>query len=42
LTKERREWLSGRYISVNWDVDELVSMKDEIVAKDKLKMRMVE
>ena len=41
LTKERREWLSGRYVSVNWDVDELVSMKDDIVSMDKLKMRMV-
>jgi hypothetical protein len=41
LTKERRDWLSGRYISVNWDADELESMKDEIVDKDKLKFRMV-
>ncbi|KAI1127805.1 hypothetical protein F5Y10DRAFT_292626 [Nemania abortiva] len=41
LLKERRMWLSGRYISSNWDVDELVSKKDEIVKHDKLKMRMV-
>ncbi|KAF2103318.1 NAD(P)-binding protein [Rhizodiscina lignyota] len=41
LTKERREWLSGRYVSSNWDVDELASMKDDIVEHDKLKMRMV-
>lgn len=41
LTKERRPWLSGRYLSANWDVDELVTMKDEIVTGDKLKMRMV-
>ncbi|KAE9968118.1 hypothetical protein EG328_007788 [Venturia inaequalis] len=41
LTKEKREWLSGRYISVTWDVEELEQQKDDIVAKDKLKMRMV-
>lgn len=41
LTRERREWLSGRYISATWDVEELESMKDDIVSNDKLKMRMV-
>ncbi|KIW04153.1 uncharacterized protein PV09_04960 [Verruconis gallopava] len=41
LTSERRPWLSGRYISVNWDTEELEAMKDEIVKTDKLKMRMV-
>ncbi|PVH95778.1 NAD(P)-binding protein [Periconia macrospinosa] len=41
LVQERREWLSGRYVSANWDVDELVSKKDVIVREDKLKMRMV-
>jgi len=41
LTKEKREWLSGRYCSVNWDVEELEGMKEQIVKEDKLKMRMV-
>ena len=41
LTKEKREWLSGRYVSANWDVEELETMKDQIVKEDKLKMRMV-
>jgi hypothetical protein len=41
LTKEKRTWLSGRYVSVTWDVKELEEQKEEIVAKDKLKMRMV-
>jgi len=41
LTKERREWLSGRYLAVTWDVDELAKMEDEIAVKDKLKFRMV-
>lgn len=41
LTKEERSWLSGRYLSATWDVDDLVAMKDEIVEGDKLKVRMV-
>jgi len=41
LTKEKREWLSGRYISATWDVEELEEMKEEILKDDKLKMRMV-
>jgi hypothetical protein len=41
LTKEKRVWLSGRYVSVTWDVKELEEQKEEIVAMDKLKMRMV-
>lgn len=40
LTKTRREWLSGRYVSVHWDVDELEGKKEEIVKEDKLKFRM--
>lgn len=41
LVKERRDWLSGRYLSANWDVDELEAKKDAIVNEDQLKMRMV-
>lgn len=68
LTRDRREWLAGRYISCKslsicltylqgglgrdyqvlsssnvgtWDMEELLEMKDEIVAGDKLKVRMV-
>ena len=40
LTKEPRDFLNGRYLSVNWDVNELVAKKDEIVEKDLLKFRM--
>ena len=40
LTKNRPEWLSGRYMSVNWDIDEIVERKDEILAEDKFKFRM--
>lgn len=41
LVKEKRDWLNGRYVSANWDVDELESKKEAIVGEDKLKMRMV-
>lgn len=41
LSKEKRPWLSGRYVSANWDVDELQGMKASIVQGDKLKFRMV-
>jgi NAD(P)-dependent dehydrogenase (short-subunit alcohol dehydrogenase family) len=41
LTQDRREWLGGRYISVNWDMPEFLAKKDEIIKDDKLKMRIV-
>ena len=41
LVQGRREWLSGRYLSANWDVEELEGKKDAIVSGDQLKMRMV-
>ncbi|KAF3904270.1 C-factor [Arthrobotrys entomopaga] len=41
LGRERREWLSGRFVCVNWDVDELEAKKKEIVEGDLLKFRMV-
>jgi NAD(P)-dependent dehydrogenase (short-subunit alcohol dehydrogenase family) len=40
LTQERREWLAGRYMSCNWDMEELMGREREIVEGDKLKMRM--
>ncbi|KIK71673.1 hypothetical protein GYMLUDRAFT_211961 [Collybiopsis luxurians FD-317 M1] len=40
-TKERRDWLAGRYISAQWDVNDLLAKKGEIIAGDKLKVRMV-
>jgi NAD(P)-dependent dehydrogenase (short-subunit alcohol dehydrogenase family) len=41
LTQKRREWLRGRYLSCNWDMQELFAKKEEIVERDLLKMRMV-
>lgn len=32
--------LADRYISVNWDVNELLAKKDEIMDKDLLKIRL--
>jgi len=41
LVSQRREWLSGRYVSCPWDMEELVAMEKEIVGQDKLKLRMM-
>lgn len=41
LVRKRREWLTGRYMSANWDVDELEHKREDIVKHDQLKMRMV-
>lgn len=41
LVNERRDWLAGRYVACQWDVDELLAKKQEIVDGDKLKVRMV-
>ena len=35
---EDRNFISGRYVSTNWDVEELVKRKDEIVEKGLLDM----
>lgn len=40
LTAERREWLRDRYINSQWDMEEFLGKKDEIVKYDLLKMRM--
>jgi len=41
LTGERRDWLAGRYVSANWDMEELESKREEIVKGDLLKVRLV-
>ncbi|KAL5318149.1 hypothetical protein ACEPPN_013208 [Leptodophora sp. 'Broadleaf-Isolate-01'] len=41
LTRERREWLGGRYLSVTWDMEEVERRKAEIGKGAALKMRMV-
>ncbi|KAL8648450.1 MAG: hypothetical protein Q9226_005988 [Calogaya cf. arnoldii] len=41
LVNEKREWLAGRYINCTWDMPQLMTMKDDIVKGDKLKVRLV-
>jgi len=41
LTREKRPWLSGRYINCTWDMPELIAQQDEIVVGDKLKVKLV-
>jgi hypothetical protein len=41
LTSGERRWLAGRYVSATWDVDVLENMKEEIVAGDKLRVKLV-
>jgi NAD(P)-dependent dehydrogenase (short-subunit alcohol dehydrogenase family) len=41
LTKTRRDWLSGRFICANWDVNELEMNKEQILAEDKYKSRLL-
>lgn len=41
LTRDRKEWLAGRVMIVNLDVEELEGKKEEVVKGDKLKVRLV-
>ncbi|KAI9716408.1 MAG: hypothetical protein M1828_000350 [Chrysothrix sp. TS-e1954] len=40
LTRERRGWLSGRYVAAQWDMEEFEGKRGEIVGGDLLKVRM--
>jgi NAD(P)-dependent dehydrogenase (short-subunit alcohol dehydrogenase family) len=40
LAKEQRPWLSGRFVSCNWDMAELEGKKEDIVKRDLLKFRL--
>ncbi|KAF5720967.1 oxidoreductase short chain dehydrogenase reductase family [Fusarium mundagurra] len=40
LSRERRDWLSGRFITVSWDMEELENKKKEILEGNLLKFRM--
>ncbi|KAH8684835.1 hypothetical protein BGZ60DRAFT_398424 [Tricladium varicosporioides] len=39
LTREKRQWLSGRYVNVTWDMPELMAKEKAIVEGDKLKVK---
>jgi len=38
LASPQAQFLSGRCMSANWDVDELEARKDEVIEKNLLKM----
>ncbi|GAA5955645.1 hypothetical protein JCM3765_001811 [Sporobolomyces pararoseus] len=40
-TSDETDFLRGKYVSANWDVDELLAKKDEIIEKDLLWTRVV-
>ncbi|KIX00199.1 uncharacterized protein Z518_10337 [Rhinocladiella mackenziei CBS 650.93] len=40
LTRERREWIAGRYINAPWDMEEFLAKKDAIVQNDLLKIKL--
>ncbi|KAK6338421.1 hypothetical protein TWF730_002483 [Orbilia blumenaviensis] len=41
LGSERREWLAGRFVCTNWDIEELEGKKRDIEDGDLLKFRLV-
>ena len=40
LMKERREWLMDRFVSVQWDMEELEAKEIQIEKRDLLKFKM--
>ncbi|KAK6859479.1 hypothetical protein PG995_003115 [Apiospora arundinis] len=40
IAKERREWLTGRYMEANWDMEEFEGKKEDVIKRDVLKFRM--
>ena len=40
LATDSASFMSGRYMSMNWDINELLARKDEIVEKDLLKLQL--
>ena len=40
LTREKRDWLSGRYVDSRWDFEALESKREQIVREDLLKLRL--
>ncbi|CAM1504951.1 Fc.00g025420.m01.CDS01 [Cosmosporella sp. VM-42] len=41
LSRERRDWLSGRFATVGWDMEQLEQKKEDILQRNLLKFRMV-
>ena len=40
LCSGKADWATGRYLSGNWDVGELLQMKDRIIGDDLLVKRL--
>jgi NADP-dependent 3-hydroxy acid dehydrogenase YdfG len=40
LTKERREWLAGRFVSCNWDMERLEKKQEDVVSRNLFKFVM--
>ena len=42
MSKQTRalSWLNGRFVSVKWDVEELLAKKEEVVQNDLLKWKI--
>lgn len=40
VCQEKARWLSGRFVSVNWDVEDLMARKGEVVERDLLRLGM--
>jgi hypothetical protein len=40
LCSGKADWAKGRYLSCNWDVDELMRIKDRIIQDDLLVNRL--
>ncbi|CAK7239623.1 MAG: hypothetical protein STHCBS139747_001054 [Sporothrix thermara] len=41
LSRDRREWLSGRFATVGWDMEELEQKKDDILQRNLFKFRVL-
>lgn len=41
LSRERRDWLSGRFVSVSWDMEKLEQKKQDVLEGNLLKFRVV-
>ncbi|KIW03143.1 uncharacterized protein PV09_05785 [Verruconis gallopava] len=40
LTKERREWIGGRFVQTQWDMAEFEARKEEVIEKDLLTVKV--
>ncbi|KAJ6114432.1 hypothetical protein N7486_000210 [Penicillium sp. IBT 16267x] len=41
LSRERRDWLAGRFASVSWDMEELEQKKQDVLQRNLFKFRVV-